>query len=90
MIARINGREKTKQDLQVCLGEAMLLLGGEVCLGQPLLRLGGLESLKNQALGSLRRGFLCLGTDLRLGADLHLGADLYLGTDLRLGGHSYA
>ena len=41
VIARINGRDKTKQDLLVRLGEAMLRLGGEVRLGEALLRLGG-------------------------------------------------
>ena len=40
MIARINGKEKTKQDLQVRIGEAMLRLGGEVLLGEQVLRLG--------------------------------------------------
>ena len=33
MISRINGREEPKHDLQVCLGEALLRLGGEVRLG---------------------------------------------------------
>ena len=67
MIARINGKEKTKQDLQVRLGEAMLRLGGEVRLGEALLRLDGSESYETQDLGSPRRGFLRLGGDLRLG-----------------------
>ena len=40
MIARINGREKTKQDLQVRLGEEVCL-GGEVRLDETQLRLGG-------------------------------------------------
>ena len=71
MIARINGREKTKQDLQVRLGEAMLRLGGEVRLGEALLHLallhlGGSESSEIQALGSPRNRFLRLGKDLRL------------------------
>ena len=68
MIVRINGREKTKQDLQVrlgeamlCLGEAMLCLGGEVRLGEALLRLGRSESVETQASGSPRRALLCLG-----------------------------
>ena len=67
MIARFNGREKTKHDLQVCLGKAMLRLGGEVRLGEALLRLGGSESSGTQALGLPRRGFLCLDGELRLG-----------------------
>ena len=67
MIARIDGREKTKHDLQVRLGEAMLCLGGEVRLGKALLRLSGLESSETRALGSPKRGFLRLGGDLRLG-----------------------
>ena len=46
MIARINERDKTKQDLPVRLGEVMLRLGGEVCLGEALLRLGGSNSWK--------------------------------------------
>ena len=54
MIARINGREKTKQDFLVRLGEA-------------LLRLGESESSETQASGSPKRGFLRLGGDLRLG-----------------------
>ena len=64
MIARINGREKTKQDLQVCLR-----LGGEVRLSEALLSLGGSKSSETQALGSLRHGFL------RLGGDQHLGVE---------------
>ena len=47
MIARINGRDKIKQDLPIRLGKAMLRLGGEVCLGgsnnqkfRPRVRLG--------------------------------------------------
>ena len=82
MIARINGRKKTKQDLQVCLGEAMLRLGGEVRLGEllrlsELLHLGGevllsgSESSETQASGSPRHGFL------RLGKDLHLSECFY-------------
>ena len=67
MISRINGKEKTKQDLQVRLGEVMLRLSGEVHLAKALQRLGGLESSKIQALGSPRRGFLCLDGDLHLG-----------------------
>ena len=67
MITRINGREKTKQDMQVRLGEAMLRLGGEVRLSEALLRLGGLESSETQASGLPRRGFLSLGGDLCLG-----------------------
>ena len=67
MIDRINEREKTKKDLQVRLGEAMLYLGGEVRLGEALLRLCGSKSSKTQASGSPRRGFLWLGGDLRLG-----------------------
>ena len=55
MISRINEREKTKQDLQVRLGEAMLRLGGEVCLGEALLRLGGSESSETQTSGSPRQ-----------------------------------
>ena len=60
MIARINGREKTKQDLS-------LRLSGEFRLGEALLRLGRLESSKTQASGSPRCGFLRLGEDLHLG-----------------------
>ena len=67
MISRINGREKTKQDLHVHLGEAMLRLSVEVHLVEALQRLGGLESSKTQALGSPRRGFLRLDGDLRIG-----------------------
>ena len=66
MIARINGKEKTKQDLQVHLFEVMLRLGGEVHLGEALLRLGGSESLDTQSLGLPRCGFLCLSGDVRL------------------------
>ena len=61
MISRINGREKTKQDMQVRLGKEMLGLGGEVRLGDTLLRLGGSKSLETKALSSPRRGFLRLG-----------------------------
>ena len=46
MIARIDGREKTKLDLQVHLGEAMLRLGGKVRLDEALLCLGRLDSRK--------------------------------------------
>ena len=66
MIVRINEREKTKQDLQVRLSEAMLHLGEEVCLSEALLHLGRSESLETQASSSPRLGFL------RLGGDLHL------------------
>ena len=45
----------------------MLCLGGEVRLGEALLCLGRSESLKTQASGSHRRGFLYLVRDLRLG-----------------------
>ena len=38
----------------------MLRLGGEVRLNEEMLLLGGSESLKTQASGSLRRGFLLL------------------------------
>ena len=38
-----------------------------LCLYEALLRLGGPESLETHASGSLRRGFLRLGGDLRLG-----------------------
>ena len=59
MIARINEREKTKQDLPVRLGEAMLRLGGEVLLGKALLLcLDRSKILKIQVSGSSRRGFL--------------------------------
>ena len=61
MIAIINEREKTKQDLQVRLDEAMLRLG------EALLRLGGSKSSETQASSSPRRGFLRLYGDLRLG-----------------------
>ena len=67
MIARINGREKTKQDLLVRLGEAMLCLSGKVRLGEALQCLGGSESSKIQASSSPRSGFLRLSGDLRLG-----------------------
>ena len=66
MIARINGREKTKQDFQERLSEAILRLGGEVRLSKALLNLGGSKSSETQASGSPRLGFL------RLGGDLHL------------------
>ena len=46
IIVRMNGREEPKYDLQVCLGEAMLRLGGEVCLGGALLRLSRPEILE--------------------------------------------
>ena len=58
MIVRINGREEPKHDLQVCLGEVMLRLGGEVCLGGALLHLGGPESVEIMASGSPRRSNL--------------------------------
>ena len=48
MIARINGREITKQDLPVRLGEAMLCLGEEAHLGEAQLRLGGSKSSKTR------------------------------------------
>ena len=51
MIVRINRREEQKQDLQVCLGEAMLRLGGEVRLGVALLRLGEPKKGRNSGLG---------------------------------------
>ena len=50
IIARINGRKKTKHDFQVRLGEVMLRLGGEVHLneevrlGKAPLRQSGSES----------------------------------------------
>ena len=69
MIARINGREKTKQDLQVHLGKAMLRLGGEVRLGKALLRLGGSESSKTQALGSPRQRATPKRALLRIGVE---------------------
>ena len=61
MIVRINEREEPKHELQVRLGEAMLLLGGEVCLGEALLRLGGPESAENLGLGSPGHSDLLLG-----------------------------
>ena len=61
MISKINGREETKQDLQVHLGEAMLRLGGEVRLSEAMLRLGGSKSPENSALGSPRQALLRLG-----------------------------
>ena len=64
MIVRINGRDEPKHDLQVRLGEAMLLLGGEVRLGKALLRLGGPESVENLGSGSLRRALLRLGVEV--------------------------
>ena len=67
MIARINRREKTKQDLQVRLSEVMLRLGREVPLGEALLHLGRSKSSETQASSSPRRGFLLLDRDLRLG-----------------------
>ena len=67
MIAKINRREKIKQDSQVRLGKAMLRLGEEVRLGEALLRLGGSENAETQASGSPRRINLHLGEDLRLG-----------------------
>ena len=60
MIVRINGREESKQDLQACLGEAMLHLGREVTLGEALLRLGRPESAETLGSGSPRH------SDLRL------------------------
>ena len=53
--------------MQVCLGEAMLRLGGEVRLGEALQRLGGSESSKTQSSGSPKHRFLRIGGDLRLG-----------------------
>ena len=67
MMVRINKREEPKSDLQVCLGGAMLHLGGEVRLGGALLRLGGQEKCINLVLGPLkwsstpRRALLRLG-----------------------------
>ena len=71
MIVRINGREEPKQDLQVCLGEAMLRLGKEVRLGKALLRLGGPESAETLGLSSPSR------SDLRLGRALCLDVHSY-------------
>ena len=65
MIVRLNGREEPKQDLQVCLGEAMLRLGGA------LLRLGGPENSENLGSGSPRR------SDLRRGGAPRLGVHSY-------------
>ena len=48
----------------LCLGEAMLRLGGEVRLGEALLRLGGPERAKTLGSGSRRR------SDLRLGVSI--------------------
>ena len=61
MIVRINGRDETKHDLQVRLGEAMLRLGEEVHLdeevrlGEAPLCLGGPESIEIMGSGSPRR-----------------------------------
>ena len=72
MIVRIHGGEEPKQDLQVCLGEEMLCLGGEVRLGgevplgEALLRLGGLEGAETLGLVSPRCSDLCLGGALHL------------------------
>ena len=49
------------------LGKALLRLGEEVCLGEALLHLGGSESSETQASGSPRCGFLLLGGDICLG-----------------------
>ena len=67
MIARINGREEPKQDLQVRLGEAMLRLGGEVRLGEALLCLGGPESAKFLGSGPPRQSSTSRSALLRLG-----------------------
>ena len=48
MIVKINGINKLKQDLQARLGE-------EVCLGEALLCLGGPESAETLGSGSPRR-----------------------------------
>ena len=77
MIARLNGRDKTKQDFPVRLGKAMLRLSGEVRLGEALLRLGGSKSSETQASGSprvpmprrrptLRRALIRLGVKRRI------------------------
>ena len=71
MIVKINGREELKHDLHVCLGEAMLRLGGEVHLSEALLRLGGLESVETLGSSSPRR------SDFRLGGALRLGVHSY-------------
>ena len=55
MLVRINEREEPEQDLQVHLGDAMLCLCREVCLGEALLRLGGPENERNLGSGSPRR-----------------------------------
>ena len=61
MISRIKGREKTKQDLQVCLGEAMLHLGGEVRLGKALLLPRRIRQLEIHASGLPRQALFRLG-----------------------------
>ena len=66
-IVRINGREKSKQDLLARLGEAMLRLWGEVRLGKALLCLGGLESAETLGSGLPKRSDLCLSGALCLG-----------------------
>ena len=63
MIVRINERNKLKQDLQACLSK-------EVCLGEALLRLGGQESVETLGSGSPRRRDLRLGGAPRLGVEV--------------------
>ena len=65
MIVRIKRRGEPKHDLQVRLGDVML------CLGEALLRLGGLESAENLGSSSPRRSDLRLGGALRLGMHSH-------------------